>query len=58
MERADTPATAGGDNLDRLLALLEAARAEEAKWRRVDLRTACRDLLAAIERTETVASAA
>jgi hypothetical protein len=50
--------TATGDNLDRLLALLDVARAEETRRRLVDLRSGCRALLAAIEREELLGQAA
>ena len=49
MERDQIPTTGIGDNLDRLLGLLRAAQAEQARRERVDLQTACRQLLAAIE---------
>ncbi len=50
--------TTTGDNLDRLLGLLHAARAEEATRVRVNTWMACRELLAVIEADEPSAQAA
>jgi hypothetical protein len=58
MERAQLPTTAYGDNLDRLLGLLRAAQAEQDARPRVDLRTACLNLLGAIDGAEPAARTA
>lgn len=52
MGSIETTTIATGDNLDRLLGLLEAARAEDARRPRVDLATAYRHLLEALDGTE------
>lgn len=57
MGSAQYSATEPGDNLGRLLALLEAARAEEAR-RRVDPRAGWRALLVAVEGTDSAVRAA
>jgi hypothetical protein len=58
MMRTQTRPTMTDDSLDRLLALLDAARADEARRPRVDLPTAHRRLLAAIDCIDTTEASA